>query len=48
MNRLTGALLGGAIMMALTGAASAQSGLVGKVTDIATLKLASGEPLADK
>lgn len=42
------AALGGLCLLASTGMASAQSGLVGKVTDIATLKLASGEPLSDK
>lgn len=42
------AVLGSLCLLASTGIAAAQSGLVGKVTDIATLKLASGEPLSDK
>lgn len=42
------AVLGAVGAMAFAGTASAQSGLVGKVTDIATLKLASGAPLSDK
>ena len=48
MNRKIVALFGAASLLATAGVASAQSGLVGKVTDIATLKLASGEPLSDK
>ncbi len=41
-------VLGAVGALAFAGAASAQSGLVGKVTDIATLKLSSGAPLSGK
>lgn len=49
MKSSTVAALAVASLLASSGLAAAQSGLVGKVTDIETkIKLASGEPLADK
>jgi DNA-binding protein len=48
MKRLvaTGALL--ALSLAFAGPASAQSGMVGKAAELPPIKLASGEPLAEK